>query len=349
MERSLYGPGKSYYHGVPGDRDYATSVRISPVFGYALARLVSEFASRIGDGLFGIVDMGCGDGALLNRLLSETPEDIISRARIWGIDRAVPPHAISPPVGFAGSLEELPQQLPLLVISNELFDALPYARLVQRDAGLRELYVTEEEGKLDWDEQPAEECYVEYARRRGMELQSGQFADVSLEWGELYSAICEMPNVAMVVTFDYGFPQKQLFDPRFRRFGTAAAYYRHQVSRDLLARPGEQDLTAHVNFTDLIDAGEARGFATLAFLRQAEFLLRLGIAEHPMFAGAAEVEVASLEEAVLMEAQRESARRLVLPDGIGEDIRALVQARGVSLKGWSFQRRLWDPVRTDSD
>lgn len=348
-EKVLYGEPDGYYRRCVAGRDYATSARISPVFGFALARLVSEFASRIGDDLFGIVDIGCGDGSLLNRLFSETPEAVRRRVSLWGVDRASSPPLGQGQIAFLRTIDQLPKDIPLLVFSNELFDALPFARLVQRERGLQELHVIDFERKLEWCEQAAPNRYLEYFASRCIELQSGQFADVSLEWSELYGAICELANVAMVVTFDYGFAQEQLFDFRFRRFGTAAAYYRHRVSRDLLARPGEQDLTAHVNFTDLMKSGEGRGFATLAFLRQAEFLLRIGIAEHHLLAAAPEVKLNSMEEAIAIREQRESARRLVLPDGIGEDIHVLIQVRGIPLEGWSFQRRLWGGDATDSD
>ena len=128
-----------------------------------------------------------------------------------------------------------------------------------------------------------------------------------------------------------------LFRSRLRRYGTAAAYAGQRVSRDLLANPGRQDLTAHVNFTDLIATGEQHGFSTLFFDRQAKFLLALGATEHELFAPVTSLTEGSLE---LLE-RRDEARRLVLPDGIGEDIRVLVQGRGVPAEGWSFQRRLW--------
>jgi SAM-dependent MidA family methyltransferase len=111
-----------------------------------------------------------------------------------------------------------------------------------------------------------------------------------------------------------------------RRFGTAAAYSGHRVSRDLLANPGEQDLTAHINFSDLQRADAT----TLYFDRMNKFLLAIGIAEHPLF----QPGIGDFQE-------REDARRLVLPDGIGEDLRVLVQGRGVPLDGWSFQRKLY--------
>lgn len=268
--------------------------------------------------------------------MSALEPSVFGKCIFWGIDRAA--NTRSEKFRFARDLSLIPGEQPLLVIANELFDALPFARLVKRPAGLSELMVVDCGEKLEWEERAAPQKYVDYFDRRDIELQDGQFADVSLQWSELFATICNLSSRALIVTFDYGFPQRQLFDARFRRFGTAAAYYRHQVSRELLARPGEQDLTAHINFSDLIEAGKSLGYTTLSFLRQAEFLLAVGITEHPLFAPADELAVDSLSRALELREQREAARRMVLPDGIGEDLRVLVMARGVPMDGWSFQR-----------
>ena len=169
-------------------------------------------------------------------------------------------------------------------------------------------------------------------------MSDGQFADVSLDWESTYEEICRFVTRGLIVTFDYGMPQEQLFSSRTRRFGTAAAYAGHQVSRDLLANPGEQDLTAHINFTDLKRAGERKGFTTLFFDRQAKLLLAAGATEHELFKPIDEVQS---DDLIALREQREDARRLVLPDGIGEDIRVLVQGKGVHTEGWSFQRKLF--------
>ncbi|HET7437306.1 MAG TPA: SAM-dependent methyltransferase, partial [Thermoanaerobaculia bacterium] len=222
------------------------------------------------------------------------------------------------------------------VISNELFDAFPFARLVQRGDELHELWVTERDGVLDWTEHEAAAPYLDYFAERGVTLQDGQFADVSLEWSAYYRDLARLVTRGLVVTIDYGFEQKKLFHPRIRRYGTAASYSQQRVSRDLLVDPGMQDLTAHINFTDLEKAGEREGLTTLSFTRLNRFLLAVGIGEHELFRPAQDV-TGSVE---LLEA-REDARRLVLPDGIGEEMRVLVQAAGVPLDGWSFQQDLW--------
>ena len=125
------------------------------------------------------------------------------------------------------------------------------------------------------------------------------------------------------------------------RFGTAAAYSRQRVSRDLLINPGEQDLTAHINFDDLQRTGEAQGFETLFFDIQAKFLLALGATEHELLKPIGEVSVDSAEEGVALLQARDDAKRLILPDGIGADIRVLVQGRGMGPESWRFQTELF--------
>ena len=323
MEIALYHPEFGYYTRGGERNDYITGPSLSPAFSYAIGRLVNEFLRRGGDEMTSIVDIGCGSGALIGAL----PGD-----RRIGIDRSLSRAVSDEGVTFATSLDAIPAVGSHFIISNELFDALPFARLVQRGSELRELYVTSE---FEWSEHPAP---PEYARYFSAPLDDGQFADVSLEWESLYDRIAGRVTRGMIVTFDYGFREAKLFDARIRRYGTAAAYRGHRVSRDLLANPGEQDLTAHINFSDLERAGSRHGFVTRFFDGQAKFLLSLGITEHPLFAPVEKLE--SLDEALAVRERREEARRLILPDGIGEDIRVLVQVKGIEGE-WSFERDLF--------
>lgn len=327
VELALYDPRFGYYtrgHSPVGKAaDFVTSPSLSPVFAFSLGRLIREFLSRIGDGVSQIVDVGAGDRTLINRLRAEVPGP-----EYVGLERGE-------------SLDDVPPADARLVISNELFDAQPFARLVQRGAELHELTVVERDGGLDWGERVAGPDYVDYFAERGIALDDGQFADVSLDWTTLYGRVCRFVPRGLVITFDYGYPEERLFRSRLRRYGTAAAYARQRVSRDLLANPGKQDLTAHINFTDLIRAGERAGFTTLFFDAQAKFLLALGITEHELFRPIDEVSAESLADGVELLDARDQARRLVLPDGIGEDIRVLVQGLKVPLDGWMFQRKLF--------
>jgi len=347
VELALYHPVHGYYsrpeNHIQKSGDYVTAPSISPVFGFALARLASEFVQRMGDGLCAIVDIGCGNGGLLRSIVEQMSSDARKRTAFYGIDRSLSriDDLARPLAHFDSSIDAIPRGVPVLALSNELFDAFPFARLVARGDDLHELWVTRTDEGLDWAEREAPSEYADYFTARSVELQDGQFADVALEWGREYAAIAERIERGMIVTIDYGFDDQRLFDPRVRRFGTAAAFSRHRVSRDLLSSPGEQDLTAHINFSDLQRAGDECGFSTLSFARQASFLLSLGVTDHPLLAPAGELATNSLQETVDLADEREAARRLVLPDGIGEEMRVLVQAKGIATDAWSFQKRLF--------
>ncbi len=342
VELALYHPVLGYYlKRARPEADYTTSPRLSPLFPATLGNLVREFSSRSGDAVSTVVDVGCGDGSLILDLASglNPASGLGPRAsvRFFGVDRSLerlsPAARANPALQFVRSIDDVPRDGAHLVLANELFDAFPFARLVRRGEHLHELWVTERDGQLDWTEHEAPALYEDYFAARGIELEDGQFADISLEWEAYYLDLCRFLARGLIVTFDYGFPQEQLFRSRIRRFGTAAAYRGQRVTRDLLASPGEQDLTAHINFTDLISAGERSGFTTLFFDRQAKFLLALGGAEHPLIRS----EPASTDDLQ----RKENARRLLLPDGIGEDIRVLVQGKVVPKEGWSFQKKLY--------
>lgn len=351
VEVALYHPEFGYYSGsanpVGKGADYVTAPLLSPAFPYAIGKLVHEFMSRGEAGESTIVDIGCGDGGLIRAVANDG-------ARFFGVDRALgrirgasaasaglenPAEAAGAP-HFVQTLDQVPRDGCHLLFSNELFDAFPFARLVQRGEHLHELWVQESEGELDWVEHEAAPAYDDYFAERGIALQDGQFADISLDWQAAYGEMARHITRGLIVTIDYGFPESKLFHPRIRRFGTAASYSRQRVTRDLLANPGGQDLTAHINFTDLERAGEHEGMKTLFFDGLAKFLLAIGITGHELFRPSTELEVDSLADGVALLEARDEARRLVLPDGIGVDLKVLVQVKGLPDEGWSFQRSL---------
>ena len=322
MEVALYHPEFGYYSRTPHPAgkggDFVTAPSLSPAFSFAIAGLVREFVSRFEAEVCSFVDIGAGEGHLVNdvarQLESKSAAAPATAVRFFGLDRV-----------RGTSIEDVPRDGAHVIFSNELYDAFPFARLVKRGEHLHELWVSERDGVLDWTEREAPGPYEDYFGERGIELAEGQFVDLSLEWEAFHRDLVNRFQTALFVTLDYGHPAEKLFNSRMRRFGTAAAYSGHRVTRDLLANPGQQDLTAHINFSDLqrVDA------PTLFFDRMNKFLLAIGITDHPAFKDEVDFQA------------REDARRLVLPDGIGEDLRVLVQGRNVPLEGWSFQRHLY--------
>jgi SAM-dependent MidA family methyltransferase len=375
VELALYHPEFGYYargeNPVGKGADYVTAPVLSPVFSFALSNLVREFVRRNEGAVCSIVDIGCGDGGLIESV-ARSVSAVGGRVRFFGVDRELGRvilsrrSAANDPVAmhedrsvgrgsfavsaaqddtvihYVRTIDELPRDGAHLFLSNELYDAFPFARLVKRGEHVHELWVKERDGVLDWTEHEAPAAYDDYFAERGIELAEGQFADVSLEWEAFHVDVARFLRRGLIVTIDYGYPADKLFHSRARRFGTAAAYAGQRVSRDLLANPGEQDLTAHINFSDLERAGARHGATTLFFDRLAKFLLSLDITEHELFRPMHDMTIENPEQGMELMEAREEARRLVLPDGIGEDMRVLVQskniqAKDVELDGWSFQ------------
>jgi SAM-dependent MidA family methyltransferase len=140
---------------------------------------------------------------------------------------------------------------------------------------------------------------------------------VTLEWSPLYEKLAGLLGRGLLVTCDYGFERSMLLDPRVRRHGTLACYRRQRVHRDALSRVGEQDLTAHVDFTTLVETGETRGLETVAFTRQARWLLACGLFD----------QLPSADQATRLQAMD-----LLAADGMGEEIRVLVQTRDLDVE-----------------
>lgn len=341
VELALYHPEFGYYTrpGNPvGKRgDYVTAPSLSPAFSFAISSLFREFVRRGEGALCSFVDIGCGDGSLVRAVASE---NVSKNARFFGVDRSLSRAVEDSNVTYVRSFDEVPRDGLQLVFSNELYDAIPFARLVNRGEHLHELWVQERGGVLDWSEHEAAPVYDDYFAERGIELAEGQFVDIALEWEALHADILRHVERGLFVTMDYGYPARKLFHPRARRFGTAAAYSGQRVHRDLLADPGEQDLTAHINFTDLERAGDREGASALYFDVLAKFLLSIGITNHELFTPVHEVAISNADEGMALIAAREDARRLVLPDGIGADLKVLVQVKNLPAEGWSFQQAL---------
>jgi SAM-dependent MidA family methyltransferase len=146
-------------------------------------------------------------------------------------------------------------------------------------------------------------------------LAPGQIADLAPGWGELYRALARGLGKGLLLTFDYGFDRRRLLDRRIRPWGTLACYHRHVLSRNPFVHVGEQDMTAHVDFSTLEQIGRDEGLETVALSRQARWLVACGIFD-------------DLKEAPA--ATRAEALMLLDPAGMGDEIRVLVQARGVA-------------------
>jgi SAM-dependent MidA family methyltransferase len=169
---------------------------------------------------------------------------------------------------------------------------------------------------------PVSTCAVkEYFATQGIELCEAQQAEAGLEACDWITEVGRRLERGYVLTIDYGHRASELFDEHHMR-GTLLAYRSHRATENFLDSPGEQDLTAHVNFTALELWGERVGLKTKGYTSQTAFLLALGQAN----------EFADLYEKNQTEAERVRARlqlkMLIHPEGMGERFMVLVQEKG---------------------
>jgi len=224
-----------------------------------------------------------------------------------------------------------------VVLANEFFDALPVRRARVVAGTLREIRVGWEPatGFFEADEQGAPAELAAYLERYGAPLAEGQTAEISLDtlrWVDRLGAILRN---GYVIAIDYGHPAERLYAAA-RATGTLLAYHEHRAGGDPLRRIGEQDLTAHVNFTALATRAGESGFEPAPLRTQTQFLLGLGILDL-----IAEAEAAATSEVERIRT-RSAIKELFAPGGMGETFKVLLLARGVSLDALSGLGSPWE-------
>jgi SAM-dependent MidA family methyltransferase len=293
--------------------DFYTSADLDPIFGKLLAKQFAQWAGEFDS--FSVLELGAGKGLLARDILDhhKFPYLILERspamrARQQELLRDHGVHWIDQlPAGFKGC-----------IFSNEFFDALPVHRVVQRDT-LREIFVDEEFHEIEGDLSPTLGAFYESV---GVGLspsgrgQGGQHTEINLEARQWIRNIAASLDRGYHLAIDYGYLADEFYaQPR----GTLMCYWQHQAVEDPYTRIGEQDITAHVNFSDLMDEGRECGLKTLRFTTQMDYLLSLGILE--------EIErLATAGDAASMQ-RLVKIKRLILPGSMGQRFKVLVQTK----------------------
>ena len=352
MEMCLYDAELGYYaahaeqFGKAGD--FYTSSDVHAVFGRLLARQFEEMWRALGSpAALQIVELGPGRGLFAQDVLawSEKKFPEFFRALRYELVEASPAlrnrltesltrQIEAGKAEIYSSIELLPRQLPspAIVFANEFFDALPFQ--VVSDRG--ELRVGCGERGLAESFVPPRAATLEFLDRYSVQPEAGERVEAPLAAQEYMQSMAQRLRRGFVVVIDYGYTREEQLAGRHR--GTVTAFRRHTISASPYEAPGEQDITAHVNFTALDAAARKGGMQPLALLTQAQFLM--GIGEANQFADA-------FEDTRLPQEQAKVAlqlKHLVTPAGMGESFHVLVMGKGVDaasarrLSGLKFAR-----------
>ena len=208
-------------------------------------------------------------------------------------------------------------------LSNELVDAFPVHRVIFDQGGLKEVYVTQEDGQLKEEQgEISDPGIAGYLKSMRITLQEGQKAEVNLKALEWMEKVSRSLRKGFVLTIDYGYPSEELYAPH-RSEGTLLCYYKDQISNNPYERVGQQDMTSHVNFTSLIRKGEEVGLHFTGLVPQYRFLIGLGILQEMESSGQHLSEIDGLK-------LRLSLKHLIEPEaGMGETFKVLIQHKGI--------------------
>jgi SAM-dependent MidA family methyltransferase len=366
MELCLYDPELGYYSrnaekfGKAGD--FYTSSDVHAVFGRVLARQFEEMWRALGEpGQMEILELGPGRGLFAQDVLdwSEKKFPDFFRALHYTLAENSPSLrgqlasrfrrpievgkvSLPNPTGEDPSAARqstdvtrrtLAPEVPLIIFANEFFDALPVEVLSEK--GSLRIHVRGQNFVGQWAPASAEE--LEFLDRYSLHSEGGARTEAALQAQQQMAHYAEMMQTGFFVVIDYGYTREEQLAGR--HLGTVMAYRQHSASPNPYEAPGEQDITAHVNFTALAAVAENNGMHAHKLLTQSQFLL--GIGEASQFADA-------FEECRLPQERAKVAlqlKHLVTPAGMGETFHVLVASKGVArdkverLSGLSFGTR----------
>jgi len=363
MDLALYDQDHGYYMTLPIEPDQSSRERIgwagdfftapelSPILAHTLVRQVLDIDAQLGHpSLFTFVEMGGGNGTFAADFLQQCQviaPDFLNRLRYSLVERSPYLQSLQASriqqvmgswaenrVTWVPSVGQLVSDSVVgVMFSNELVDAFPVHRVRFNHQRLQELLVDYAEGQFVERLGPLSSTKIEqYVHRHGIALQDGQTSELHVAAEEWMFQVARVLQQGVIITIDYGHTESDYYAPN-RKDGTLLCYYQHAVSTNPYARVGEQDMTAHVNFSGLAKAGKACGLSPVGFTTLANWLMGLGV------------------EALVHDQDPESPEiqalsQLLRPHGMGTTFKVFVQQKGiesVSLKGLRY-RAFFDDV-----
>jgi SAM-dependent MidA family methyltransferase len=340
MTQALYEPGLGYYMAgsakFGADGDFITAPELTPLFGATLGREAKGVLDTIGGG---ILELGAGSGRLATGLLKSFDQELINytilepsaelslrqqqllKAELSDEQFARVSWVASLPSGFKG-----------VIIANEVMDALPVERF-QIDGAVGQMCVN---ATLQPEIREAPQALVEAVSAieadLGRKLEPGYLSEVCLLLAPWIASLADALDEGVILLVDYGYSRKEFYSEERRR-GTLSCYYRHRAHDDAFLWPGLQDITAHVDFTAVVESAVDNNLELLGYASQSAFLLDNGLLD------IMQEQVVDLErESDRIELSR-VVKTLTLPGEMGErfQVMALGKNYDSQLQGFSSQ------------
>jgi SAM-dependent MidA family methyltransferase len=352
MDLALYHPQHGYYASnrdavgetlrerISKGGDFLTSPHLADDFAQMLAIQLYQIWQILGEPtLFSLVEMGAGQGLLAAQILEyahrEYPE--FWRSIDYIIIETAPTMIISQqtrlrdlPVRWCNWTEISDRSIIGCFLSNELIDAFPVHQVIIEEDKLQEIYVTigdEDRVFQETIDYLSTQRLATYWQLNQIDLLSGKYlpgyrTDVNLAALTWLKLVSKKLQRGYIISIDYGYTADRYYNP-IRTQGTLQCYYRHSYHHDPYINIGNQDLTAHVDFTALQHQGELLGLQTVGFIPQGIFLMALGLGARIAGISSSSDDIQSLLQ------RRQNLHQLIDPMGLGK-FRVLIQSKGLT-------------------
>ncbi|MCW3090927.1 MAG: hypothetical protein JWP81_1996 [Ferruginibacter sp.] len=330
MENSLYHPTLGYYTSpkehIGKNGDFYTSSSLTPAFGAMVARQVQQMWDISGETSFTIVEYGAGTGLLCRDILDyfKNYPELYSHLRYCIIEKSAvmrqrQKRHLTEKVSWYDSAESM-GKITGCILSNELLDNFSVHQVIMEDE-LMEIFIdyTTEFVEI---KRPASDRIKEYLEELKVELPMGFRTEINLEAIDWLREISQFLEKGYVITIDYGALSAELYSPR-KNCGTIVCYRNHTINELPYNDIGNQDITAHVNFSALAHWGSKFGLGFCGYTNQACFLLALGFKEYLR-------KTLPEEENILSMIKKESFITHQLLVDMGSKFKVLIQRKGIA-------------------
>ena len=357
MQEALYSPGLGYYsagsHKFGAQGDFVTAPEISSLFGQVLAIQAQTVLEHIKNdcGESNLLEVGAGSGKMAGDILAELtnrnalPDHYYILELSADLKQRQQQYLQSHFADYYSNiiwLDQLPENgFNGLIIANELLDAFPVHLLKLEKKQLFERFVSiNPEQQLCFKdiiiEDPlllAFQKTIEQSINFNQDLldkQSSYITEVNLLANQWIKSMALRINCGGLLLIDYGYPQNEYFHPQ-RHMGTLMCHYRHLGHDNPFFLPGLQDITAHVNFSEIKQAAEAAGLELSGYTTQAHFLLAGGLAELTQH-----IDINEIKQHAQMVNE---IKKLTLPEEMGELFKVIYLTKNINcpLSGFSFK------------
>lgn len=299
MSICLFHEPEGYYVShvpkIGPDGDFYTSSSVGTLMGEMIAAyLIQIWESEFGRSLpFTVVEWGGGNGRLALHILDEVKKIAPGcysglnyvMIEASGYHRDMQAELLQPHLARVSWMSdedwfERGERWNTVVLANELLDAFPVFRVRRKRGRIEENRVgwDEQEGRFleEWHPLPADDRLQQYLVEESIDLKEGQIAEINLDSLRWIRRIGEWLRQGHLLVIDYGDAAEELY-AEHRMQGTLMCYRKHQASMNPYEHVGEQDMTAHINFTACMRAAKAAGLEEVRLQTQREFLVAQGI------------------------------------------------------------------------